>query len=781
MDVAIFECDKYTLTISTTSIDYAWQRFSRRVKDAALTYCDYISSQSGQLLLCHPYEENTDTLYALNPEIPQKEWKEQHPVLFETCKYQFAIEFKELENTQNKKREPKVHHQLRSIGDAFHFYKGNLHNGILVGEIDFYNSPGKFKLSFEYYNEDSVLCKEYFQAYVASPKLDTKNDFCEITKLINEEYENYVFDYLTLTFSSYSLNRTDHNNNIVWLSIFKNVVDDYFNNVGYIMSRPNNKSIRKIHYHHPEKIRRWNPQQEERYRNFGNDADRHWFRCEQIENTTNTRENRFIKYSLHVLRNKFQEVFSQLGDLYNDMDEEEIALLESYDKKFKTFLASPFFKKVGNFEGFRQESVILQQRTGYAQVYKAWLMLKNSLDLVEGQMNIGLKKIWELYEIWCFLIMKRLVAKVLELDIHNEEQVEENKGQMLDLFADNTLQHEIIFHAKNGNTIKLEYQRTYNRRSKEMKTITTEQRPDFVLEIIKNNDLNEIGKPFILTYLYDAKYRVQDDTTQGDLDDGANIDTADYPLPETINQMHRYRDAIYYSMDNDIRPSGKEVIGGYILFPGRTEGKKIEDRYFYKSIKKVNIGAFPLLPADKEHKDDLIQCDLLERHLREILLEDSIIQHIKDSIPQKGLAYTFVPEDKDSIVLVGYCKNDHQWKLTQNIKLYYVREGIKGRLTLSPGFEYCKYLLMYNKNRREIYKLKGNGPRIMSKSELQSLGFAPHSDIYLVYDIEDPIPITTFHGQQGQILQIKKNLDPYKKETYFSTLKELLEPRNTPL
>ena len=53
----------------------------------------------------------------------------------------------------------------------------------------------------------------------------------------------------------------------------------------------------------------------------------------------------------------------------------------------------------------------------------------------------------------------------------------------------------------------------------------------------------------------------------------------------------------------------------------------------------MNIGAFPLLPADEEHKQDLVLCDLLEKHLREILLDNSTYEQIKDSIPQKGLRY----------------------------------------------------------------------------------------------------------------------------------------------
>ena len=205
-------------------------------------------------------------------------------------------------------------------------------------------------------------------------------------------------------------------------------------------------------------------------------------------------------------------------------------------------------------------------------------MLKNSLDLVDGKTDIGMKKIWELYEIWCFLVMKRLIAKVLGLDLNDKEHIRENKSQMLNTMMKSEMTHIIEFdNLQNGDIVRLEYQHTYNRNTKEFNTTTTEQRPDIVVTIRKPDG-------FVLTYLYDAKYRVQDDKNDCELDEGADIDYADYPLPDAINQMHRYRDAIYYSMKEDVRPRGKEVIGGYILFPGRTEGIAIENRYFYKSI-----------------------------------------------------------------------------------------------------------------------------------------------------------------------------------------------------
>ena len=634
MDVLKFECPDYLITISTASVNYAWDRFVRRVRSAAQTYCAYSSSCKGTLKL-RDLPARKNELVAQNDEIvPCEEWPQLWPVLFETCKYQFAVEFKHGLDISIEKQYPHVRHQLKSIGENFKFYSSSSDSGILVGDIDFLNSPGKFSFAFDYWDTDGLLHHEKMELYVASPKLDTKNGLQQIMALINQEYENYIYDYLTLTFSSFALQRSVKNNHIIWLSIFRSVVDEYFRNVRFVMSRPNNKPVRKTYHARPERIRRWSQREEERYRNMGQDAEMHYFRYEQTENTINTRENRFVKYTLHVLGKKFREVFSELGALPNVMDAEERQLLEDYQRQFKRLETSPFFQKVGEFEGFRQESAILQQRMGYSKIYKAWLMLKNSLELIDGKTDIGMKQIWELYEIWCFLVMKRLIAKVLGLDLQKpNNHVREDKSKMLNTIVKSEMTHVIEFdNVKNGDKVCLEYQHTYNRRTKEFSTTTTEQRPDIVVTIKKKDG-------FVLTYLYDAKYRVQDDARDGELDEGVSIDVADYPLPDAINQMHRYRDAIYYSMKTEVRPSAKEIIGGYILFPGRVVGDEIYGRYFYQSIRKVNIGAFPLLPAAKENEDDFIQCDLLERHLREILLEDSVYEHVKDSIPQKGLVY----------------------------------------------------------------------------------------------------------------------------------------------
>jgi hypothetical protein len=162
-----------------------------------------------------------------------------------------------------------------------------------------------------------------------------------------------------------------------------------------------------------------------------------------------------------------------------------------------------------------------------------------------------------------------------------------------------------------------------------MRSATTEQKPDIVMHIHKRE------RDITLTYLYDAKYRVN-----GDSEVAEDAD-ADEPVPETLDAMHHYRDAIYYGRRGELRFS-KEVIGGYILFPGRMNERAVLERiqagdshvpYYIRSIGEVNIGAFPLLP----NADSGI---ILEAHLRKVLLDDSIIKQLEVSVPQRGLFYT---------------------------------------------------------------------------------------------------------------------------------------------
>lgn len=98
--------------------------------------------------------------------------------------------------------------------------------------------------------------------------------------------------------------------------------------------------------------------------------------------------------------------------------------------------------------------------------------------------------------------------------------------------------------------------------------------------------------------------------------------------------MHRYRDALYYDSGQEGLPIKKEVLGGYILFPGNGEEEEVANADFYRSIEKVNIGAFPLRPNNENSKR------LLKDFLHSLIWEQPTIQILQDVKAQKGTNLT---------------------------------------------------------------------------------------------------------------------------------------------
>jgi len=166
------------------------------------------------------------------------------------------------------------------------------------------------------------------------------------------------------------------------------------------------------------------------------------------------------------------------------------------------------------------------------------------------------------------------------------------------------------------------------------------------------------------------------------------------PTDDSINQMHRYRDAIYYVNKDKNRPE-KEVLGAYILFPGNGELDKIKNLDFYKSIESVNIGAFPLRPNDYVNKI------LIEEHLKIILGADtdSILNEVS---PQKESNY----ESPNPYVLIGFVPTEEHAKCFMDSKnpFYYTGSSKPTRF----GFKNLKYFAPYIKGKgiRNYYEIK---------------------------------------------------------------------------
>lgn len=725
------------IKLSTPSIAFQWERFKARVGNDSTSYCDYKCTLEGRLSLAQA-DGSVESIVTREIE-PAIIWTDLWPVFYETSKYNTTIRFNDIE-IENK---PGIEHPIKEIADSFTDTTIGENAVMLTGSLDFLNEPGVFDLAFRYQPVGELERVEHLLFRVVSPKLDSKNDYKSILELVKEKYNDLVFKYLTKTFQNFEHDRFKDDNLLVWYSIFKEIIDGYLKAINFIVHKPHLQTRREIRFSRADRIKRWTPLMSERYAEIEAEKrlDEELFRHEIAETTANTRENRFVKFTLERIGSKLGDIIDKITDLYPDkISDIEKDNLKELQLILKKITRSPLFRTLHG-EPLRNESLVLQKRTGYAQVYRYWLMLQSGITLLEGATAIGTRQIWEIYELWCFLKIRQLVAEILDIKMENKEQydkyVNEDKTIVFDPFAEGSIDHKIKFtNPTNNDIIELLYQHTYNRFSGEVHTATTDNRPDIVLNIIKPDG-------FTLTYLFDAKYRVFDDknlNADGVKKEQEKLGGADYPPSDAINQMHRYRDAIYYGLSKEEQKhTAKEIIGGYILFPGRGNDAKIKERYYYKSIEAVNIGAFPLLP-DSQHPEQ--EAALLKEFLQRVILDQSTYEQLKDSIPQRGLRY----DNSEDMVLVGYANNEQRDRYLEK-KLYYTRaEMEKGSLRLKPGFESAKYLLMHNGvNRTELYRLSSAGPRLVTKQTIIDLfNHEPnHGEFFFLFDIDSTKPIKT--------------------------------------
>lgn len=742
--------------VTATDQNRLWTRFVSRVGiDKAKTYCDYAATLPGELRLLLPQDNSLTSIG-----VDETSFKEQPPVFYETATYNFTIRFRGLSS------EPQIVHKLQEVSELFTVVDADKERGdyIITAPLNFLNEPGIFNLTFRYTPRGKATKTDSVSFRVVSPKLDTKDDYMHILNEINREYNEIVFLYLTKTVQN--LTHGGHSDNdVVWLSIFKQIIDNYINAVTYIVNRPHLKETKEVHFSHAEKIKRWTPQMAQQYERsrLRQTLDRDYFRHEVTINTSNTAENRFVKFSLERISRRLNRVFNRIRSNNDEITQSELDMLDGYSKKLRKLANSPLFRGI-KAEPLHSESMVLQKRTGYSQVYRYWIMLQKGIELYEGSTQIGVRPIWELYELWCFLKMRQMVAKILELHFDNIEEISEKPMPMIEPFTENKQEHTVFYH-KGNDLVRLHYQHTYNRSSGDVHTATTDNRPDIVLTIRKPDG-------FELTYLFDAKYRVSDDNefTKEDKDEINKLRAADYPPSDAINQMHRYRDAIYYGEKQlDVQQhSAKEIIGGYILFPGRGDDEAVRNRYFYKSIESVNIGAFPLLP---DHTDPDNEGSLLYEHLKKVLTEQTAYQQIQDSIPQHGLVYSRSVADSNEIVLVGYFKSEQKEIIKRN-KLYYVPAGLgKGSINLVSGFENAKYLLLYHDKDRTLLKLSEAGPKFFTAKTLKDMGFDPSGEYYLGFEIKSLNPVS-IEGFDIASLNLRSQ-GSYSFRPYFTTFKEL--------
>lgn len=624
-------------------------------------------------------------------------------IFFDNADYPIWVEFKDYV------KKAQFGSILQNENEKFTFRKQ-----ILAGFLNYGNEIGRSEIQL-IYQVGAETCNFIFTYEVLSTKLNYHDHWKKIIEDIEQEYRMLSLDYMRRTFHGFSPDTSGNTPEIIWWSVFNNEQKKFIKACKNIIDRPRHRLHGKETYKRADRLTFVPSSIENELAEHRNDTA-HLYRVEQRVWTNDTQENRFLKFALGQITAKYEtlkkriEAVKNASDVMKEDMQTTLAVLKHLQR-------NPFFRTVGNYKGMSQESLILQKATGYSQVYRTWSLLRRSYSLNDGIYRLQTKDIATLYEIWCFIEVSHIVKEKLHLsddDIDQRNRMEMNGLFTWDLGKG---EHSRILFKKDGIELA---ELIYNPKStehenksvgiKDLVVPTVPQKPDIVLQLTKS-DLQEGMK---LTYLFDAKYRI----------DGKDKNGVDVPPEDAINQMHRYRDAIYYK-DYQTDSLKKEVIGGYILFPGDGEPTDVAVSKFYRTIDKVNIGAFPLRPKDMHNRQ------LLEQFIEE-LIQNKSHETISKVIPQKG-ALLKVPNR----VLVGLVGNSTRPGYTQsfhdgNATLYYT--GPKFPTTIS--LHDLNYFIPYIKGEgvRDIYEIV-RVRTITSKEAKQVEGDEVTDDMRLAFEL----------------------------------------------
>lgn len=608
MELLTVRHQDFTMSIECGKFDAIWNKAVRNVGEENLT--STYSWSDGVVSVVRQDEEGNEQIIGQGETAPA--------VFFDNADYPIWVEF------GNHVKNARFGSMLQSDNEDFCYRKG-----ILAGFINYGNDIGKSEILIDY-NVGSELRHFRFGFDVLSTKLNYHEHWRKIIEDIESEYRMLSLDYMKRTFHGFSPDTHGQTPDIVWWSIFAGEQKKFVNAVKSIIERPRHRLHGVETFVRADKLTRI-PAFIENELAEHRKEQAHLYRVEQQIQSNDTQENRFLKHALGQIATKYEALKKRVEAIRGVADpfrEEMRGMLET----LKHLQRNPFFRTVGRFKGMNQESLVLQKATGYNQVYRTWNLLRRAYSLNDGIYRLQSKDIATLYEIWCFIEVSHIVKELLGAEADHRNRMELNGIFTWELGKG---EHSRILFRKDGVELaELVYNPKHTDRENDSISMenlvapTVAQKPDIVLQLTKD----DLQKGMKMTYLFDAKYRIE-----------GRVNGVDTPPEDAINQMHRYRDAIYYKehSSNELK---KEVIGGYILFPGDGQKADVEVSRFYKTIGEVNIGAFPLRPKDVENRMLLVK-------FIESLIGKASTEILDDSIPQKGLYYS-VEEPKETIYMI---------------------------------------------------------------------------------------------------------------------------------
>ena len=489
------------------------------------------------------------------------------------------------------------------------------------------------------------------------------------------------------------------------------------------------------------------------------------------EETTDTPENRFIKYVLESFLFFCEEI--QLKSKKESRINQEAQLISN---KIESFLQHNLFKELSRPTIIKLNSPVLQKKNGYREILNIWLMFDLSAKLIwEGGEDVyaaGSKNIAKLYEYWLFFKLLEAIKETFNINSQEYKKLINKTDDKLGLQLKEGKQIALngtYLSKERDLSIQFSYNKTFGIKNKndisKEGSWTLSMEPDYTLSIWpKELDEKEAERKEQIVHIhFDAKYKVKN-----------KKDNSKFK-PEDVIKMHAYKDAI--------RRTG----GAYILYPG-TDDKPSTFKGFHEIL--PGLGAFAVRPSEEnsgihhlmnfltEIKNHFLnrasQRENLSTKTYQIT-KDGLSPDLMESIPEYINGEKLIPDE--TYVLIGFYNSPEHYNWINKGKYNFRLGSGKDSLILDKDIVSASYLLLYthgDKSSGNIWEITSKGPKLYSKENLIKKDYpGPIEEYNLVIDIEK-VDKTEFNESEWQF----KNLINYNsKDTskpFTSTLTELM-------
>ena len=449
--------------------------------------------------------------------------------------------------------------------------------------------------------------------------------------------------------------------------------------------------------------------------------------------TLDTLPNRFVKFALEQWRDLAEDVETRMARVESSAGRRGCREAKALRHSLEAVLRAPLFHEVGRLETFPSSNTVIQRRSGYRDVLRAFLQAEAAAVVdwsgAETVFRAGQRDVAALYEYWVFLELLRIVMSCSGFQVDRKPLLRLSGDRLsLDLRSGRS----VVLHAygvRRGRAVELElwFNRQFRRRTE---TWSEPMRPDCSLRISPAGRATFDASTWLH---FDAKYRIGSYTEifEDDAESPGSLEgNESAPVVDDLLKMHAYRDAI------------RRTSGAYVLYPG-TDRRSLRRREYHEIL--PGLGAFVLRPTVNGRADDTSMQSLRQ------FIEDVIDHVASQGTDQQRADYwthrtyaehlgrrlvssaDLTKPPADTKVLLGYLRNDDHWAWVERTGLYNLRaDGRRGTVGLDSPELASDFICLYTADQDDVLLFRLEGTFVLKTgAELVALRYPnPRGELY---------------------------------------------------